>query len=585
MLYLIMTATTRDKNKIYTIFETHTESKIRANTEFMVDILTRYKMKSKNIYIENGELKIKEWPHPITDLSNYEQTIGLNSILIGKIEEKKFKIINSSGHAQYINKASLQKLIRLGKLANCNFETIKQKNVYKSIDTCKLEASKEFEENIAEKYAQFMAKCRLLGLNMTFKYIIEDADIKITKYTGTSTRVIIPKFITTVCSYAFEAQGIKELTLNSGLVYIGTNAFKNNKLELVNLPTTIKFIGESAFEDQDNGVRNNDVIKKLSNSTLILTDTLFEQTMKSRWYSLIYIIGTIQDKDGNTISYTGFDARTDSSMNLPTELLKHIIEDTTIKVVNASVQNKNIVIKEWPHKLSSSLSRVGEGGIGNVYSGPNFVLLALESIIYKAVDCCGYTYSFYENELVDMAWTKNIANCILIDPDIAYQQYNNSTILTTKRGDKILALDISIIKTTEEFKNSIKEKYNAFIAKAIMLGYGKITFKYTLENQEVKLTEYTGSSKNVILPPFVSHIMSGAFSGLHLETLKISEGLKTIGKHSFQANELSHVEIPESVELVGVNAFSFNAKLYNGKNSLRRERFILQNSKTIVLNE
>ncbi|MEI3508932.1 MAG: leucine-rich repeat protein [Bacilli bacterium] len=47
---------------------------------------------------------------------------------------------------------------------------------------------------------------------------------------------------------AFAYAGIQNLTLNEGLMSIGYRAFLGNKLNMLNIPSTVTSIGENAFE-------------------------------------------------------------------------------------------------------------------------------------------------------------------------------------------------------------------------------------------------------------------------------------------------------------------------------------------------
>ena len=294
---------------------------------------------------------------------------------------------------------------------------------------------------------------------------------------------------------------------------------------------------------------------------------------------MIYIVGKVKNKKEEVISYVGFDTCTDSPMPITVNLLKHIITNTKIKVINATVKDNNIIIKKWIHELASDNGKIYGNEVEDKYTGHNYVLIARENMTYKLVDYNGYVSRLCEDDLINIVESELVANCALAAPE----KEDNYTSISTRRGDKLIAYDIYETKIDENFKDSVKEKYNTFKAKAILLGYGKITFKCEIENQEVKLTEYTGYSKHIILPPFITHIASRAFSGASIETLKLSEGLKTIGAQAFQSNQLSRVEIPESVELIGWGAFAFNTKLHEGNGTMRTDKFKLRNNKTVML--
>ena len=63
--------------------------------------------------------------------------------------------------------------------------------------------------------------------------------------------------------------GIKELTLNNGLKYIGNNAFKYNKLDYVKIPETVEIVGHRAFDYNSNltGLR---IYETLNKKTIVI---------------------------------------------------------------------------------------------------------------------------------------------------------------------------------------------------------------------------------------------------------------------------------------------------------------------------
>ena len=95
--------------------------------------------------------------------------------------------------------------------------------------------------------------------------------MRITSYTGRSTRVIIPSFITTINSKIFESKGIIEIRLSEGLEYIGDDAFRINKIQEVVIPKSVKIIGHKAFFSNNGELVS---IKLLSDKTLVVDNTL-----------------------------------------------------------------------------------------------------------------------------------------------------------------------------------------------------------------------------------------------------------------------------------------------------------------------
>ena len=269
MLYLIKVDKVKDRDSTYHLFDTHTESVIEANTKLVLELINTYKMEIKNIYIEDNTIQIKDWPHKIEPYSRNKKDRESSYVLLGRVREGLFKTVVSIGRVDYLSEESLKSVIEKGWVANCEYAADGDKT-YKSVDTYSIKTDPNFIKHIREKYTEFIAKTALLGMDTSFKYTIENEEVKLTSYTGSSKKVILPSFITTVCGRAFHHTGIQELKLNEGLKYIGKDAFCANNLNFVSIPSTVEFVGQSAFYYNVDGAHNKKIYTKLNKNTLIL---------------------------------------------------------------------------------------------------------------------------------------------------------------------------------------------------------------------------------------------------------------------------------------------------------------------------
>ena len=277
---------------------------------------------------------------------------------------------------------------------------------------------------------------------------------------------------------------------------------------------------------------------------------------------MLYIIHINTNDTKGITSYTGFDTCSDSSMELTTAELAHIIKNTNIQVINASIQNDKIELKNWQNGISTYIS----SGSNSKSIGPKYTLLAeKENSMYKIVTYFGSVADISETDLNSIASSYGIAN------------YKS----------KMQAIDIYKIKTNKEFIKSIESKYNTFIAKTALLGIGDTVFEYEIENQEVRLVNYIGSNRDVILPSFIASIKQNASSLSDIKTIKINTGLKVIGPKAFVAEELfgaiEKIEVYETVELICNRVFMDNSRLIKANGTIDTNRVILRNSKTIIL--
>ena len=272
---------------------------------------------------------------------------------------------------------------------------------------------------------------------------------------------------------------------------------------------------------------------------------------------MIYITCLTKNSNNVIIKYTGVEIRSDSPVELSKKILTEILSNTKIKVVNANIQNNVIEIKEWVNGLAVKRGKVRK---------PKYVLLTIDDNIYKVADYNGNVSNLEIEEIKNIIKLKDIANCWF-------------------DGHSIITEDIYSIQRDAEFEKTLATKYTNFVAKAALLGYNGITFEYEIENSEVRLTQYTGSSIDIILPSFITAIGKEAFKLKSIETVKLHEGVKVIGENAFSFNEIERIEIPSTIELIGNDAFSYNRKLFKDQYKLNKDRFKVRSNKTIILKQ
>ena len=248
MLYLFKIGDSHKANKNYRdyyLFETHTESELRGDRQFVIDLVRGHRLKPMNFTIKDSRVVPNIWPQAIRLTSEHYNSFRATYILLTKDSEERFKVINGDGDVYYDDAEGLKGMIKNSVVANCTLEN----RVYKSIDTYKIYIDINFEKNINLKYEEFRAKALLLGMAISFKYRIEGNDVNLLDYTGASKKVILPNFITVINKRAFKGKGITEININNGLRYIGNEAFRDNEISQVNIPETVEFIGKQAFHN------------------------------------------------------------------------------------------------------------------------------------------------------------------------------------------------------------------------------------------------------------------------------------------------------------------------------------------------
>ena len=283
MIYVIGTSETLIKNSIitvYRLFETHTESVFYGEEKFIKKLITKHKLIIKNMTIDNGIIKLKDWVYPFTaeyenDHENEKYTV-FKYILLGKLNANKFKLVDKNGQIKHVNNKELSNLTEKDRIINCTAITTDGVLTFKSIDTHNINTDPKFEEYIHNKYKAFEGKSLVVGKNISFDYNVEGEEVRLTRYTGRDKKVILPNFITTIntrafySSFVFENTDITEITLNQNLRFIGSSAFFMNELRNVELPQSVEFVGQRAFSS--NKMNNYEIAQLFNDRTVVITD-------------------------------------------------------------------------------------------------------------------------------------------------------------------------------------------------------------------------------------------------------------------------------------------------------------------------
>ena len=296
---------------------------------------------------------------------------------------------------------------------------------------------------------------------------------------------------------------------------------------------------------------------------------------------MIFVIGIIKkglDTCGEILKYNILDTSTDSHMYVTPVIMQNILSNCSTPVANAKLHSNNIILKDWVDNITVKLSgSTNQYPVDDFYPNTRLVankcaytLISKKGNQYKLASFNGALKMTTLHELRGYIGLNKIANCRVAE--------DNSNIDST---------DTYEIIANKAFEKSIADKYEVFLAKTVMLGYGDISFDYKIENAEIILQRYTGSSKNIILPSFITAIMTKAFEDAQIEKLSLNEGLVSIGDLAFlpklKHDGIESVEIPSTVEIIAPFAFMSNTKICNHLGILNPNRFKLTNNKTIVM--
>ena len=222
-------------------------------------------------------------------------------------------------------------------------------------------------------------------------------------------------------------------------------------------------------------------------------------------------------------------------------------------IKNAKIDNNEIVLTDWPNPITTEgLTKKRGFTLINKIAQDTFRLVS-------------------NNEWVDHVNGEELREYIKIN-----EVYN-----CTLRDGNYYSIDTHNIRQDNQFEQLIAEKYKRHIALTTLLGHG-MEFDYVIEGEQVKLKGYTGTAKEVIVPRFVTTILENAFGGTKIEALKLDTGLKYIGGFAFDGCNISEIIVPETVELICVEAFGGNDKLVDSYGEYK-DTIKLLNKNTVTI--
>ena len=242
MLYVVGVLEYSDGDRVFTLFETNTESFFGGRIGLLKRLIDKNKLDIINVKVDGNGTSIKKWYGTLHKLKDGLE-MGTDYILMCQIDDDTFKLVSYDEKVIYVNTKELNRHIIQNKVANC----ILRDGSHKTMDTYWIDKNPQFEQSIAEQYKRYANMTALLGRKMSFDYILEGTEVKLKRYTGATKDVIVPKFITSIMQKAFAGTEIETLELEDGLKYIGYSAFESCNLSKVIIPQTVEFIGTAAF--------------------------------------------------------------------------------------------------------------------------------------------------------------------------------------------------------------------------------------------------------------------------------------------------------------------------------------------------
>ena len=273
---------------------------------------------------------------------------------------------------------------------------------------------------------------------------------------------------------------------------------------------------------------------------------------------MIYIISI--SEIGEDVKYTFFESTTESFFEGNKEVLKDLVNKKMLDERHM-ILIKGKTTKVWFHATQrrSTRSEIGSNYVlTRKFNKDTFRLIQYDN---KNVFC---------KEIV-------IADRKHLDKLVSLNKVANCRV---KEG-KLECIGSDTAVKDIEFQDHIEEQYQRYITMSAMLGL-KMSFEYYIEGTEVKLKRYTGESKRIIIPNFITEITGTSLYGKEIEALTLNHGLRAIGNNAFSGNKIAEVIIPDTVKFIGTNAFIDNRGLTKDNGAYTNKIKVL-NPSTVTL--
>lgn len=284
----------------------------------------------------------------------------------------------------------------------------------------------------------------------------------------------------------------------------------------------------------------------------------------------IYLIALIMGKYYTTRKYR--------LMDIDSGEIREVNRSSLIKAINAnSWAFKNVSVSKKPNVM-------------NIHSVEQCEIVAKEGMQeIPKVDTSGVLVSNAQFVLTSINLLKNTANLVRyegkmgeVDIENLFDRWRLVAGMGWGYDDDRYRRIIEEPLTLEELSllREADTEYESFILMTRAIGVD-CSFKYSVSGDGVILNSYTGSSKHVIVPKFVSIIDTEAFHSKGITDVSLTDNLRVIGISAFENNDISEIDIPKTVTRICKYAFHDNNKLFKGSKikdgkyteELNREKF------------
>ena len=364
------------------------------------------------------------------------------------------------------------------------------------------------------------------------------------------TSVIIPEGVTSIGESAFRDNQLTSVVIPDSVTSIGDWAFNNNNLTEVTIPDSVTSIGPSAFS-------NNQLTE------VVISDSVI--SIGASAFSTNQLTSVVIGKGVTSIGANAFYSNQLTSVVIP----------DSVKTIGEGAFFDNLL--ETVH-IGDGVAEIGEsafqgytGGYANnsyAWGGKNPGNQIKELYIGKSVKTIG-EYVFSNNTLTSVDMTKNTS----LDSINRNAFYNNPG---DKKYDGLLPIftTVEIVSKVSSQENYLLLSKNYDDGMNLVFSEEDFTYK-AFDNKTWEITGFSGSgvlkikaNGGKLTIPFSTHsnnpilsIGKNAFAGKSLVSVDLSglSYLANIDSFAFRYNPLIGLELPDSLQIIGEQAFCGNS--------------------------
>ncbi|WP_075343809.1 leucine-rich repeat domain-containing protein [Tenacibaculum agarivorans] len=369
-------------------------------------------------------------------------------------------------------------------------------------------------------------------------------EVKITANTNTGDIVIPTQVVNNGRAYkvtiigddAFKNNQLTSVTIPTSIISIGNSAFSNNELTNVTIPNSVTYIGVSAF---DNNKLTNVII---SNSLTIIRESAFRDNELTN----VIIPNGVTD-----IRHNAFRNNKLTSVTIPNSVInirKRVFKDN--KLINVTIPNSVTTIGESAFENNALTSVIIGNGVTTIGKSA-FQINELTNVIIPNGVTDIEDSVFKRNQLISVTipnTIKTIGNESFADNQLQVLTIPNSvTTIGESAFFKNQLINVSIPNSVISIGNqSFRDnRLTDIIIPNSVTTIGNIVF-------------YNNQLTSVIIPNSVTSIGGAAFELNQLTDITIPNSVTTIGVSAFARNQLANITIPNSVTTIGIAAFRDN---------------------------